>query len=498
MKKFLKENRVVLLVFGILSVLYFTSRLYNIMSLPLFTDEAIYVRWGQIARFDANWRFISLTDGKQPSFVWLTIASMKLVHDPLLAARLVSVGAGFVSMFGLFLLTKELFKSTKIGIISSSLYLIYPMALVYDRMALYDSLVGTCMIWTIYFEVLLVRKLRLDLAFSLALVLGASVLTKTSGFLAIYLSPFSLLLLDTRGKDFFNKVKKWAFLMAGASILAYMYYSVLRLSPFFHIIDDKNAVFVYTFKEWLTHPILFFVGNLAGMLDWVYRYMTGALLSLVVVSFLFKPRLMAEKLYLLAWFIVPFTVLAMFGKVLYPRFIFFMTLFLLPLAAFSLVKLSETIPRRTLLLFLYGAIALVLLRNDFYIIHDFSYASIPYSDLEQYINGWPAGGGVKEIISYLAGESQKGKLYVATEGTFGSLPTYAMEIYLDENKNIKKRGIWPIPSKIPKDLVEKAKTIPVYFIFNQSEKPPFKWPVDLVMRYQKGSGNAYMSLYKVR
>src|SRR6266705_3402180 len=60
-KKYWLSLSVVLLV-----VLFFITRFFNILSLPIFTDEAIYIRWAQIALHDANWRFISLTDGKQP------------------------------------------------------------------------------------------------------------------------------------------------------------------------------------------------------------------------------------------------------------------------------------------------------------------------------------------------------------------------------------------------------------------------------------------------
>ncbi len=77
--KILNRNRaeIIICLLGILS--YFSLRLYNLMSLPLFTDEAIYIRWAQIAKNDANWRFISLVDGKQPSFVWLMMIVMRFV-----------------------------------------------------------------------------------------------------------------------------------------------------------------------------------------------------------------------------------------------------------------------------------------------------------------------------------------------------------------------------------------------------------------------------------
>jgi len=156
------------IIASILIATYLFTRIYNIMSLPLFTDEAIYVRWSQIARYDAAWRFISLTDGKQPSFVWLTMIAMKFINDPLLAGRMVSVFAGFLGMIGLYFLAREIFKNKWVGMISASLYVVFPMALVYDRMALYDSLVGAIMIWCLYLSVLLVRRVRLDIA----LILG--------------------------------------------------------------------------------------------------------------------------------------------------------------------------------------------------------------------------------------------------------------------------------------------------------------------------------------
>ena len=76
---FIKKYKfLLLLAFGI-SILYIFTRLYNILELPIFTDEAIYVRWAQIAKNDAYWRFISLTDGKQPLFVWVAMILMKVV-----------------------------------------------------------------------------------------------------------------------------------------------------------------------------------------------------------------------------------------------------------------------------------------------------------------------------------------------------------------------------------------------------------------------------------
>ena len=183
-----------------LAAAYFITRFVNLMVVPMFTDEAIYTRWSQIARYDASWRFISLTDGKQPSFIWIDMVAQRFFEDPLLAGRIVSVISGFFGMIGIYFLASEIFKNKRIGFIASALYIIYPFSLVYDKMALYDSLVTTISIWSLYLAILLVRRIRLDIALILGMVLGFGALTKASAFLSIYLMPATLLLFNFKQK----------------------------------------------------------------------------------------------------------------------------------------------------------------------------------------------------------------------------------------------------------------------------------------------------------
>jgi 4-amino-4-deoxy-L-arabinose transferase-like glycosyltransferase len=219
-----------------LSLLYFFLRLFNLLHLPIFTDEAIYIRWSQIAKQDAAWRFISLTDGKQPMFVWITMLLLRVIKDPLLAGRMTSVLAGFATMVGIFLLTRQLFKNTAVGLLSSLLYVISPFALVYNRMALYESLVGMFAVWSLYIEVLLVQKLRFDIAFLAGLIIGGGALTKSNAFFNIYFLPATLLLFDYKKSFVLQRLLKWVGLAALVTVLVYLYYSILRLSPLFGVI----------------------------------------------------------------------------------------------------------------------------------------------------------------------------------------------------------------------------------------------------------------------
>jgi len=485
-------------------ILYFVTRLTNILSLPIFTDEAIYIRWSEIAKQDASWRFISLTDGKQPMFVWIDMVFLKFIHDPLLASRLVSVGAGFASLLGVIALTYILFKNKWTAILAGFLYVIFPYALVYDRLAMYDSLVVTFIIWSLFVEILLVRKQRLDFAFILALVIGGGMLTKTNADFAVILLPFSLLLFDFKKKFVKKKLLKWVGLAIFASVLAYLYYSILRLSPFYHIIGDKNAVFVYPLGEWLHHPFTFFWGNFHGLSSWFIEYVTIPGIILIVAGFFLGVKsYWREKLLLLVWFAAPFVGLALFGRVLYPRYILSMVIPLLPLGAYSLVYVWQHVKRKYIAVAIMILCIALMIRSDFYIITDFYKAPIAQADVNQYANSWAAGNGVQQSVKFFKEKSQNQKIYIGTQGTFGLLP-FGLEIYLANNPNVTIKGFWPINDTMPKELQEASKIMPTYVVFYQpcpscqnTEEPPIAWPVKLLSSYEQGTSGSHYRIYQV-
>src|SRR5690606_26916857 len=123
-------------------------------------------------------------------------------------------------------------------------------------------LVAAAATWALYLEVLLIRRIRLDIAMILGIVLGAGVLTKTNAFLSVYLIPTTAILFNFKSKDRVARFLRWCGFALVAVVMAYAIYSVLRLSPYFNIIEDKNATFVYPFSEWIGHPFRFFLGNL--------------------------------------------------------------------------------------------------------------------------------------------------------------------------------------------------------------------------------------------
>src|SRR3989344_8489093 len=123
-------------------------RTYNIFSIPIFADEAIYIRWAQVMRAVSSLRFLPLDDGKQPLFMWLMIPFLKVIGDPLLAGRTLSMLAGLGTLTGIFLVTLRLFKNKKTAILAALIYAVSPFTVFFDRMALVDSLLMCFGVWS--------------------------------------------------------------------------------------------------------------------------------------------------------------------------------------------------------------------------------------------------------------------------------------------------------------------------------------------------------------
>jgi len=328
-------------------------------------------------------------------------------------------------------------------------------------------------------------------------------LTKTSADFGFILLPFSLLLFPF--KKHFDKKRLVQFVIFAlvAVVIANAIYSILRLSPFFYIIGQKNLTFIYSFHDWIREPFAFFVGNMKGLGGWLVQYLTIPFLILAVSSVFVLKKFFKEKLFLLIWFIVPFFSLVFFGKVIYPRFILFMTMPLLVLGAYALFVLQQYIKKMSLKWLLFIAFASMFLVNDYFLLTNFANAQIPQADKSQLLTGWPSGVGVSQTVSFLDEQAKQGKIYVGTQGTFGLMP-YALQLYLDKNPNIIIRGFWPINDTPPKEILDASRKMPTYVVFYQPcpscqaiGKTPPMWQVTPVFQLKKLDPETYYTLYKV-
>ena len=483
------------MTFIALTFLYFSSRLINLTLIPIFTDEAIYIRWAQIALQDPVHRFISLEDGKQPLFIWLMLPALKWITDPLVAGRLVSVFSGGLTLTGLIAVSWKLF-GEKVSWITGFLYIISPFFLLYDRLALYDSLTTALMVWAVFLTVLMAESLRFDIALLLGMVIGAGFLTKSSAQFALILLPTTLLLFDWKVKERGKRLMKLFGLGIVVTLLSKGIELILRLAPLSHMIGLKNHAFIVTNQEFIAHPFERLAGNMGGLWSWIQSYVTYPLMGLFIIGIIYGLKKYRSKTaFLSLWFLVPFLALASFGKVLYPRYLLFMIAPLLPIIALGISKISQWVSCRHLFicLFVYLSILLYPLYFSYTIIFNPLNSPLPKVDRFQFLDDWPSGYGINEVVDFIKLKAKDDKIFVGTEGTFGLTPA-ALNIYLKDNKNVEVKGYWPVDTSIL-ELTEIAQTgKPTFLLLKDTQIPKPEWPVKIVGKWRKGKGEVFSIL----
>jgi len=421
---------------------------------------------------------------------------LKIFSDPLYAGRFVSVLSGVAAVIGIYFLTRELF-GRKAAIFSMLLYIFSPFAIVYDRLALMDSLLAMFGIWASFLQILLVKKQELDKALLLAIVIGLGLLTKSSALFYLYLLPVSLLFFNFKAKDKVKKFIKWILLSLSIFIIAEVMYNSLRLSPWFYIIKLKNYSFILTISEFTHNPWKLFIPNLNGLTQILIGYITIPIFITVIIGLVFGIIKKDKKIfYLFSWFIFPFISLGLFGKVIFPRFILFMIMPLYIISAYVLSGMFSFAQNKMKIMYLLVLLIFIYpVYQSCVVMFSPKDVQIPRNDRNQLFDDWPSGYGVKEVISYLDQKSKTGQIVVGTEGTFGLFPA-GIEIYLGMNSNIKILGFWPV-SQVPDVLLEAAIKYPTYLIFKESQNIPKEWPLTLVEEYRRGKGNTYLKFYRV-
>lgn len=482
-KIFSKKDLVFILI---IIIFYFLTRLINLEHFPIFSDEGIYIRWAKVAWHDATWRFISLTDGRQPLQTWATIPFLKLLPDnALLAGRLFGVFSGFVGLVGMFTLSFYLF-GKRSAYIASLLFVITPFFLFFDRLAMVDSLVNAAFIWMFFFSLLLMKSLRLDVALVFGLLSGMMLLAKSSVSLFLGMSvcaPF--IVFKNSVQKNIRTIINYVVLYGLAIVLAIVIYNIQRLSPFLHFVADKNHTFVKTWTEFAQAPFSVVAYNIrytplhvAHNLGWA-----TFIFGLIGFHLIFKKE-RRLTIYFLLWIFLPYLLMTFFMKVLYSRYIIFL---LSPFIIFAAYFLSHKFKK---VFFLWGILVVVYIFTLYFnytILFD--YKNIPFlpDDRGQYIEGQPSGYGIREIIDYARVKSKQKPVVVVASGNFG-MTGDVLDTFLRRDDRISIQPYWPLEVG---DLLISQKLLNLNYVYVVSahlNQIPVDWPVKLIKRFDK-SGN---------
>ena len=383
------------------------TRLFNLTLLPIFTDESIYIFWAKtIQTTGSNW-FISLYDGKPPLFIWSIATALSVFPSSsyLLAGRLVSVLASLLTITAIYKISFHLFNHKRIAVIASLFYIISPLTLLYDRLALFESLFTAMLVWSVYF--MLKNKPLLW-----GLFLGLSLLTKPPAILFVILTPLCFFILN----------HKKAFL---PPLIALLLYSSLLVSTNFKTMLFKNQQFQLPLAQFVKNPFQLFSTNIPLIYNWLTSYYSLPVLLLGLLAFAYmlhrKPKI---GLVFLSLWLVPLLAFAFLGRQLFPRYIVFITpYFVIPLA-FMLRKFP-------ILLIVF----VLQIRLNYFLLTNPPQAKLPSADYEQLISSYPSGYGLDQIFSFLDQELNQHQVTLVTQGTFGLYP-YAFKLRYWDNPHL--------------------------------------------------------------
>lgn len=441
-----KLKSIILLV--VICLFFLFTRLYNLETLPVFGDEAIYVRWSQIIKSVDSLRFIPQTDGKQPLFMWATALNLKF-FEPLIAGRLISVLAGLGSTVLLYLISGSF--------LPSLIYTLLPFTFFFDRLATADNLLSFFGLFSLYLSLKLSQKPRFDLSILLGAVLGLAWLTKSP---AIYFIVLTLVTFVTTNPKNLRKV----YYPLISAFIAFCIYNILRLGPQFSQIAIRNRDYVWPILEILKHPLDPLIPHLKDVIR-LYSYYLSIPLILSPILYIFfkkKIKLNRDSLIFLLWWLLPLIANAAMAKVFTARYILFT---LPPLILLFAIFLNPLFKKNLWILLL-----LLFIPNIWRIYQiSFTPSKLKLPSIETgYIYSWTSGWGIKESADYLITRSKVANVIVGTEGFFGTLPD-GLQIYTNQIPQLTVFGVGIDITEIPAKLIDaRNHGDEVYLLFNSS------------------------------
>lgn len=436
-----KHRKTEYLLFGSLTALYFLTRLCNLTILPIFGDEAIYLNWSQTLAEDLRQLFIPLSDGKQPLYMWLTAPFTRLPLHPLIAARLIAVLAGFLSMVGMYLLVKKLV-NWHAAAFAALFYILTPMLLFYDRLGVPDGLLATSGIWALYTGLLLFEKPSLKRALILGSILGLGLLTKSPAIFFIVLLP-TIWLLYLAKKDILKKqFAQLVLYIAIAGSLGILISSILRISPLYSVIGERTNDFVFSPMHLLENPLDPFLGRVPEVWGWLLGYLTVPMLLFAAIGL--SIGLAYKRLYVIVlflWFFVPLILEMALAKGFTPRYFLFTIPPLIMLSALGFYwTLTHLLEQKKILRYLVFLLLLVPAQFAYLLITQPERAPIPQKERSGYFEDWTSGWGIYEVSRYIRSLPTDQPILVGTEGRFGTLPD-GLIAYTRRTPNIHVEGM---------------------------------------------------------
>jgi len=410
-----------------LVALFLVSRLVVLQKMPIFIDETVHIGWardiqqGQIAA--------GFSDGKWLSMILISL-SLYLPGNALWLARFTAVMGGVATLAAIYLTGRELF-SIKTTLLAILFYLMLPLALFYNRLALTDSIVAAFGAWVLYISVKTVRSARSGFSVVLAVLLISAMLAKLPGIIYIFIPPLAVLLLLPKNRWKFGVQRILPAILAGLATFSAVFLVQTAHQQVSEKTQGGNIGSVGQFAidklpiPYAERVVVTKIGsvgqvaidNIMLLADWLWTLLTPpiTILTGLLLVWLLLKRPGRPVWYLMS---VLFTTLApyiLFARIWYPRYLSFalvpLVLLLAQFWSWIMAQISNHVsnPQKARII-AGGGLALLLIWPAIFNLNLLSRPdsiSLPKIMAWQFQSGWPAGFGALEMANFLEAEAAR-------------------------------------------------------------------------------------------
>ncbi len=488
-------------------IIYLSFRLLNLVGLPVFADEAIYIRWSQLI-LDNGWEYVffPVNDGKTALFIWQLVPFLAFNFDPLWMARFLSVLGGLFQLLILLWIAKQ-FHWSKASLVFLLIFVtVIPYWFFHHRMALMDGWLSVWISLIMALQILYLNTIKKDfssinlktlingtftnkrllLTFIFSVIsIASALLTKVPAVLAFPALVLTPLLIE--------KVSKKSFLlmmvMMTQLILGSLLAGLTLLHPTGPQLFARGSDFLLPLGEVLAGRWRETLPSIPTHLGYFWHYVGASLFALIFYGFY---RSDSRKLTLILVFqaVLFMAPIWLLGKMVYPRYLFPALIWLSLAGAyvfqFYWLDLLTFLKKSSLLSFFKKSLIIFI---SFAILHSFLVSfqflwfawtnadKIPFvgPDATQYLQSWSSGHGIRETyelaLEWLKKNPEK-PLFLATEGRFGTLPDGLLMYNFPEpgnNLTIEGTGSTLI-SEIPKELIGKASANTTFWLIVNTDR----------------------------
>ena len=502
----MQRSKKILLLLAVLTLFYGVTHLWGLTQLPVFADEAIYIRWAQLAIDDwQRYAFFPLNDGKTPLAMWALIPFQFVFTDQLFAARLTSVFIGFFQMLLVFGILQKVSKRLAVSFFGAGLTAVLPFWFFHHRMALTEALLLVTLSTAAYLVILVGQlptkntkqvflgysKREIFLSLGIGVSIFAALFTKIPAVLALP-SLFLVLFLNPGSA---KTLQKKIVLVGAGMAVGVVLFSTLALHPVFPQLFSRGGDFLYPVSEVLGGRWFDNLLRVPRYMAYFFWYLTPPVFILILIG-LFSKKVQ-RKAHVFFWAGVLFCLpIVIMGKVVHPRYFYPAVLFFTGAAAFgfeAVISYFETTKQRFFFKAVVALCTAVVLSNLVTQSAQFILLSVTHADatpfvLEdrfQYLEGWSSGHGIKELDALLIETAETRSVALATEGSFGTLPDGIL-LYQHRKPvdNLYVEGVGFPSETFPEAFVERAQEFDlVWYVANQDRVANFVNQYPEVARY---------------